>query len=199
MSETDEADDEATETAGAKLFGEWRVDDVHFSDPSTERYIMVTPIAHTLGRHAGKQFAKSEISIVERLINRLMQESENTGKKQQTMNMVRDAFDLVYERIERNPVQVLIEAVENAAPREETVRLKYGGISVPQAVDTAPQRRVDQALMFLAEGTFKTSHKSPTPAHEALADQLLGASNNDVSTYAVNQKEEKERVAAAAR
>ena len=34
---------------------------------------------------------------------------------------------------------------------------------------------------------------------DALADQLLGAANDDVDTYAVNQKEEKERVAAAAR
>jgi small subunit ribosomal protein S7 len=128
-----------------------------------------------------------------------MQHEDNTGKKQQAMRIVRDAFDLVDARTEENPVQVLVEAIEHSAPAEETVRLKYGGISVPQAVDVAPQRRVDQALMFLAEGTFKDSHKSPTPAHEALADQLVGAANADVSTYAVNQKEEKERVAAAAR
>ncbi|MFT4881490.1 MAG: small subunit ribosomal protein S7, partial [Salinirussus sp.] len=36
-------------------------------------------------------------------------------------------------------------------------------------------------------------------AADAVAQQLIGAANNDVSTYAVNQKEEKERVAAAAR
>ncbi|MFB6353477.1 MAG: 30S ribosomal protein S7, partial [Halobacteriales archaeon] len=82
---------------------------------------------------------------------------------------------------------------------EETVRLKYGGISVPKAVDVAPQRRVDQALKFIAEGTEAAAFKSPTPFAEALADQLLGAADGDVSTYAVNQKEEKERVAAAAR
>jgi small subunit ribosomal protein S7 len=199
MSADEDTQDETEEVTGAKLFGEWSVTDIHFSDPSTERYIEVTPIAHTMGRHAGKQFQKSEISIAERLINRLMQEGENTGKKQQTTNIVKDAFDLIHGRTERNPVQVLVAAVENAAPREETVRLKYGGISVPQAVDTAPQRRVDQALMFLAEGTFLDSHKSETAAHEALADQLLGAADYDVSTYAINQKEEKERVAAAAR
>jgi len=202
--EEDSPDEEAAEgedeeVARAKLFGEWAVTDVHYTDPSTERYITVTPIAHTMGRHADKQFQKSEISIVERLINRLMQTEQNTGKKQQAMGIVRDAFEVVHARTDENPVQVLVEAIENSAPAEETVRLKYGGISVPQAVDVAPQRRVDQALMFLAEGTYKGSHKSPTPAHEALADQLVGAANADVSTYAVNQKEEKERVAAAAR
>jgi small subunit ribosomal protein S7 len=199
MSTEEDTPDEEEETARAQLFGRWDVTDVHYEDPSTERYITATPIAHTMGRHADKQFQKSELSIVERLINRLMQTEDNTGKKQQAMSIVRDAFELVHDRTDRNPVQVLVEAVENSAPAEETVRLKYGGISVPQAVDVAPQRRVDQALMFLAEGTFKDSHKSPTPAHEALADQLVGAADADVSTYSVNQKEEKERVAAAAR
>jgi len=192
------ADSDTPETA-AKLFGKWEPSDIEYEDPSTERYITVTPIAHTMGRHAGKQFQKSEISIVERLINRLMQTDENTGKKQKTTNIVKDAFEIVHDRTGENPVQVLVTAVENAAPREETVRLKYGGISVPQAVDTGPQRRVDQALMFIAEGVQSATFKSPKPAEEALADQLTGAANYDVSTAAISKKEEKERVAAAAR
>ncbi|PSP51983.1 30S ribosomal protein S7 [Halobacteriales archaeon QH_1_68_42] len=172
MSEAESPDD--AETTGALLFGEWSVDDIEYNDPSTERYVTVTPIAHTMGRHAAKQFQKSEISIVERLINRLMQTDENTGDKQKTMRITREAFEVVHERTGENPVQVLVRAVENSAPREETVRLKYGGISVPKAVDIAPQRRVDLALMFIAQGVYN-------------------------GTYAVNQKEEKERVAAAAR
>ena len=187
------------EDAPALLFGRWTVTGIEFTDPSTERYITVTPIAHTMGRHADKQFQKSEISIVERLTNRLMQSGENTGKKQKAMNIVREAFEIVHARTEQNPVQVLVRAVENSAPREETVRLKYGGISVPKAVDTAPQRRVDQALKFLAEGAYAASYKSPTSIDEAVADQLVGAADNDVETHAVNQKEEQERVAAAAR
>mgnify|MGYP000203279588 CR=1 FL=1 len=183
----------------ALLFGRWDVSGIEYTDPSTRRYITVTPVAHTMGRHADKQFKKSEISVVERLINRLMQTEENTGKKQQAMRIVRDAFEQVESRVDENPVQVLVEAVENSAPREETVRLKYGGISVPKAVDTAPQRRVDLALSFIAQGAYNDSYKTPTSAAEALADQLLGAADYDVSTYAVSQKEEQERVAAAAR
>jgi small subunit ribosomal protein S7 len=190
-------DDE--DSAAAKLFDEWSVEDIEYTDPSTERYITVTPIAHTMGRHSSKQFKKSEISIVERLINRLMQTDENTGKKQQATRLTREAFEIIHERTDENPVQVLVRAVENSAPREETVRLKYGGISVPKAVDVAPQRRVDQALKFIAEGVHGDSFKSPTEAEQALANQLVGAANNDVQAYAVNQKEEKERVAAAAR
>ena len=187
------------EETSALLFERWSVDGIEFRDVSTERYITVTPVAHTMGRHADKQFKKSQISIVERLINRLMQTDENTGKKQLTTRMVREAFEIIHDRTGENPVQVLVRAVENSAPREETVRLKYGGISVPKAVDVSPQRRVDQALMFIAQGVHNTTFKSETDAAEALASQLVGAANNDVNTYAVEQKEEKERVAAAAR
>ncbi|MFT4945567.1 MAG: small subunit ribosomal protein S7 [Halovenus sp.] len=191
--------DAAAEEASARLFGRWPVENIEFRDVSTERYITVTPVAHTMGRHADKQFKKSQISIVERLINRLMQTDENTGKKQLTTRMVRESFDIVHSRTDENPVQVLVRAVENAAPREETVRLKYGGISVPKAVDVSPQRRVDQALMFIAQGVYRSTFKSETDAAEALASQLTGAANNDVNTYGIEQKEEKERVAAAAR
>ncbi|SEO51381.1 small subunit ribosomal protein S7 [Halogranum amylolyticum] len=192
------ADSDEAES-NAQLFGVWDVSEIEYADPSTQRYLNVTPIAHTMGRHASKQFKKSEISVVERLVNRLMQTEDNTGKKQKTLQIVRDAFEIVHERTEENPVQVLVTAIENAAPREETVRLKYGGISVPKAVDVAPQRRVDQALRYLAEGTKSASFKSKTSAAEALAQQLVGASNYDVQTYAISQKEERERVAAAAR
>jgi small subunit ribosomal protein S7 len=197
--EQPEPDAPGEEDTAALLFERWSVDDIEFRDPSTERYITVTPVAHTMGRHADKQFKKSQISVVERLINRLMQTDENTGKKQLTTRMVREAFDIVHSRTDENPVQILVRAVENAAPREETVRLKYGGISVPKAVDISPQRRVDQALKFIAEGVYSASFKTETDAAEALASQLMGAANNDVNAYPVDQKEEKERVAAAAR
>ena len=194
-----EPDAPGDDESEALLFGRWETADIEFQDPSTERYVTVTPIAHTMGRHADKQFKKSEISIVERLINRLMQSEDNTGQKQKTTRIVREAFQIVHERTEENPAQVLVTAVQNAAPREETVRLKYGGISVPQAVDVAPQRRVDQALKFIAEGTKRGSYKSKQSASEALATVLIGAADYDMQSYAISQKEERERVAAAAR
>jgi len=197
--EPDAPVDEEESVERALLFGVWDVSEIEYSDPSLRRYITVTPIAHTMGRHSTKQFKKSEVSIVERLINRLMQTEENTGKKQQATRIVRDAFDIVHERTEENPVQVLVHAVENSGPREETVRLKYGGISVPKAVDVAPQRRVDQSLKFIAQGTHSASFKTTTSASEALAQQILGAANYDLNAYPINQKEEQERVAAAAR
>ena len=61
----------------------------------------------------------------------------------------------------------------NAGPREETVRLKYGGINVPKSVDTAPMRRVDSAIGFIAEAVLKSSRKSKKSASAILADELI--------------------------
>ena len=198
--EADADADAGDEGTNALLFERWAVDDLVFRDPSTERYINATPIAHTMGRHTDKQFKKSDISIVERLVNRLMQTDENTGKKQLTTRLVQDAFESIHQRTDENPVQILVRAVENSAPREETVRLKYGGISVPKAVDVAPQRRVDQALLFISDGVANATYKSTTSAAEALANELVTAADYDADrSYSIAQKEERERVAAAAR
>ncbi|XGI83085.1 30S ribosomal protein S7 [Halorutilales archaeon Cl-col2-1] len=183
----------------AQLFGKWDVDEIEYSDRSTEPYINITPVANTMGQHANKQFAKREVSAVERLANRLMQTQTNTGKKQKTLKIVRDAFDKIHEETGENPAQLLVYAIENAGPREETVRLKYGGISVPKAVDVAPQRRVDQALMFIADAVANGSYKSKTDASDVLAREIIDAADYDVQCSSVSKKEEKERVAEAAR
>jgi small subunit ribosomal protein S7 len=79
------------------------------------------------------------------------------------------------------------------------VTLKYGGISVPKAVDVAPQRRVDQSLKFIANAVETGTYKTPREAYEVVADEIISAANYDVECSAIRKKEEVERVAAAAR
>lgn len=183
------------------LFGKYDMTQVNIKDPSIKRYINLKPIIvpHTDGKSAARQFNKSEIPIVERLINKLMRNEFNTGEKMKCYGIVRDSFEIIAKKTGQNPVQVLVDAIENSGPREETVRLKYGGINVPKAVDTAPMRRVDQALMFLAQGAEKASFKSKRSIESALADELMAAAKGDVKSYSVGKKDEKERVAKAAR
>ena len=75
-----------------------------------------------------------------------------TGKKSKALATVRKAFDEVAEKEEKNPLQLLVDAVENAAPREEVTRLQFGGISVPRAVDASPARRLNVAIRNIALG-----------------------------------------------
>ncbi|HDI31648.1 MAG: 30S ribosomal protein S7 [Thermoprotei archaeon] len=184
-----------------KLFGEWSLSEVEIRDPSLRRYISLKPMLapHTEGRHEKRRFAKSTVPIVERLINMMMRPGRNAGKKMLATNIVRRALKLVELKTKKNPIQVLIWAIENASPREETTRIIYGGILYHVSVDVAPQRRVDLALRFITEGARECSFNNPKTIEECLADEIVAAAYGDSSSYAIRRKDEIERIAYAAR
>jgi small subunit ribosomal protein S7 len=184
-----------------KVFGKWDVEEVVVNDPALKNYICLEPrfVPHTHGRHANTPFAKQNVFIVERLINKVMRKGRNTGKKMLAYDIVRKAFDIIYQRTKKNPIQVLVDAIINAGPREEVVRLKYGGIAVPKSVDTSSLRRVDVALRNICEGARQRAFKNPKSIAECLAEELILASKNDPKSYAVAKKEEVERIAKSAR
>lgn len=189
------------ETASRLLFNKWDLGEVQVTDPSLVRYISLNPVIvpHSTGKFTRQEFNKANMLIVERLINRLMKSEMNTGNKQLATRIVRDAFETIHKKTKKNPVQVLVEAIANTGQREETVRLKYGGINVPKSVDTAPIRRVNTSLFFLSEAVYKAAHKSKKSVAACLADELIAASKGDVKAYSVNKKEERERIAKSAR
>ncbi|MFN4133071.1 MAG: 30S ribosomal protein S7 [Candidatus Hadarchaeales archaeon] len=198
-----------------KIFGEWDTGEVVVRDPGLKAYINFQPriVFHHGGRHAKKQFKKSEVSIVERLVNKLMRSGPGarrlkgkvirgggaTGKKMKAYKIVQKALKIVHERMKKNPIQVLVDAIQHSAPREETTRITYGGITYYVAVDSAPQRRLDIALRNLAAGAYAASFSNPKPIEECLAEEIILAANNDVKSFAVSQKEEIERIAKGAR
>src|SRR5881296_4593945 len=184
-----------------KLFERYELSEVVVHDPGLARYINLTAIVipHTGGRWANKPFGKAKYNIVERLINGMMRSEEYTGKKAKAIRVVRRAFETIAERTKENPVQVLVNALEKAAPREEITRLRFGGISVPRAVDVAPSRRLDLALRSICQGTVSATFKNRKPVEECLADEILLAAKGDMQSSAIAKKEELERVASSAR
>jgi small subunit ribosomal protein S7 len=196
----EEEQEEGTQ-APRLLFNRWDLNEVEIKDPGLVRYINLRSaiVPYTSGKLTRQQFAKGEMLIVERLINRLMQNEMNTGAKQRAIRITQDAFEIINQRTKKNPIQVLVDAIANAGPREETVRLKYGGINVPKSVDTAPLRRVNAALKFIALGVQAASRGSKKDVSECLADELIAASRGDTKSYSVSKKEERERVAIASR
>ncbi len=182
------------------VFGRYNPKEVEVSDPALKNYICLEPrfIPHTHGRHT-QPFGKQKVFIVERLINKMMRKEHNTGKKLLAYSIVKDAFEIVEKKAKKNPIQVLVDAVINAGPREEIVRLKYGGIAVPRSVDTSSLRRLDIALRNICEGARRAAFKSKRSIAACLADELIAASKNDSKSYAVAKKEEIERVAKSAR
>lgn len=183
-----------------KVFGKWDTK-VEIRDPSLKKYIGLMPVylPHTGGRHEHRRFGKAKLPIVERLINNVMRPGRNKGKKMLAYNIVKTAFDIIALKTSQNPIQVLVRAIENSAPREEVTRIMYGGIVYYVAVDVAPQRRVDLALRHLVMGAKEASFNNPKPIEEALAEEIIAAANNDPKSFAIRKKEEIERIALSSR
>ena len=185
----------------APVFGKYDTTEIVINDAGLAKYIDLNPtsVPHSGGKHANKWFGKSNLSIVERLINNIMRTEKYTGKKLKAYKAVSDAFDIIAAKTKKNPVQVLVEALENAAPREEVTRLQFGGISVPKAVDISPQRRLDIALRNVSSGVVAASAKNKKTIQDCLADEIMLAAKGDMTSFAVAKKEETERVAQSAR
>ena len=183
------------------IFGKYSTNDIVIEDAGLAKYIdlesMMVP--HSGGKHANMWFGKSKLSIVERLINNIMRTEKYTGKKLKAYKAVSEAFDIIAQKTKKNPVQVLVEGLENAAPREEVTRLQFGGISVPKAVDVSPQRRLDIALRNVSTGCVKASTKNKKPISSCIADEIMLAAKGDMTSFSVAKKEETERVAQSAR
>jgi small subunit ribosomal protein S7 len=184
-----------------KLFAEWSFEGIEVKDLGLQRYVSLKPVVipHSMGRHEHKRFRKASINIVERLANNLMRPGKNAGKKAKVMNMVHHAFQIVNLRTGKNPIEVLVKAVENSAPCEDTTRISMGGIVYHLSVDVAPQRRVDLALRHLADGARQAAVNNPRSIEECLAEELILAGNNDMKSFAVAKRHEIERVAQASR
>jgi len=182
------------------VLSKYKTDEVKIEDQGLARYINIeTENMYTGGIYSNKLFAKSKIPIVERLINNIMRTENYNGKKTKAYKVVRDAFEIIDKKTKKNPMQVLIDAIQNSAPKEETTRLRFGGISVPKAVDVAPQRRLDIAIRNICQGTVNATYKNKKSVELCLADELIKASKNDVASFAVAKKNDVERVAKSAR
>ena len=194
------------------IFNKWPSTGITVSDPGLERYITVTPIMvpKTGARYAGQKFYKSKITIVERLINRMMvpghkakkhkiTSGQCTGKATTAYNLVYQALSIVERRTKKNPIEVLVKAVENAAPREEIITIEYGGARYPKAVECAPQRRIDNVLKLMTQTAYQKSFNNRKEAASALADEIILAFQANPNSVTITKKLELERQADSSR
>ncbi|MBN2052809.1 30S ribosomal protein S7 [Candidatus Woesearchaeota archaeon] len=193
-------------------FNKWDCSGIKVQDPGLVRYINVNPVIvpKTGARYAGSRFHKSKLFIVERLINRVMNPGHKgkkhfrtsyycTGKGITAAKLVEDALKIIESRTKKNPVEVLVKAIENAAPREEIITIEYGGARYPKAVEVSPQRRVDVALKFFVQGAYHKAFNTRNSAEETLAKEIISAYNMSAESLAISKKFEVERQADASR
>ena len=193
------------------LFRRWDTTEIEIKDVGLKTAIVcsekqiIMPL--DFGRSALKRYNKGQVHIVERLANKLMhfgkKYAKNTGrqggKKHHSLNIVKTAFEIIHLKTGKNPVEILVRAVENSAPNEDTTRIVYGGTVYHVSVDVAPLRRVDLALRFIADAIKEATFSNPKPIEEYIAEHLILAANDDPIAPSIKKKNELERVAQASR
>lgn len=193
-------------------FNKWGTDGIQVTDPGLVNYINLDArlVPKTGAKYAGKRFHKSRTFIVERLINKIMipghkskshwrTSGHMTGKSNNAYRIVENAFTIIEKKLNKNPIEVFVKAVENAAQREEIVTIEYGGARYPKAVECSPQRRIDIVLRYFSQGSYAKSFNNKKTAESALADEIIAAYQLSPNSHAIQKKLEVERQADSSR
>lgn len=194
-----------------KIFGMYSTKEIVIDDPALKKYINVGErlVLKSSGRLTEK-FDKVKMNIVERLAKYIAVPAHRgkkhkiitghaSGKYQKNMGIVLDALKIVAQKTGKNPIQVLVKAIENAAPRDEITVIEYGGARYPQAVDVSPTRRIALALRNIVHGAYDKSFNKKAKMHETLADEIMLAAEKNMQSFALVKKNETEKQADSAR
>eukprot|EP01083_Nonionella_stella_P148334 469345_1 len=186
------------------LYGKWTYKDVEIGDISLVDYIALhgkysVYAPHTAGRYARKRFRKAQCPIVERVALMLMMHGRNSGKKLKAMRIMRSALEIIHLLTDQNPLQIIVNAVINSGPREDSTRVGSAGVVRRQAVDMSPFRRVNYAIYLLVTGAREAAFRNVKTIAECLADEFINAAKGSSNSYAIKKKDEVERVAKANR
>ncbi len=194
-----------------KIFDIYETKDIKIEDPALRRYINLDEklVLKSHGRHTEK-FGNMKVNIVERLINLVgvpghrgkkhkIQTSWSSGKYSKHVKVILETLSIIEKKTKTNPIQVLVKAVENSAPKDEITTIEYGGAKYPQAVDSSPLRRLNLALRNLIHGGYDKSFDKKTKISGGLASEILLAYENSNESLAIQKKNESEKQADAAR
>lgn len=193
------------------VFDKYDVSNIEIKDPALKDVINLTPklIIKSHGRNVNK-FGQTKVNIIERLMNKLSVAGHRgkkhriimghlTGKYTRNMKIVLSSFEIIEKKTGKNPVEVLIKAIENSAPRDEVTVIEYGGARYPQAVDVSPLRRVNLALRWIVHGAGDKSFGKKKSIINGLAEEIVLASENNGESFAIRKKNESEKQADSAR
>ncbi len=189
-----------------KFFNRWNAENVTVQDLGLRGYLGIAPryAPKTGARHAPTRFQKSQTFIIERLATKLMNaghkgkkhfvsSGHNTGKKNLALRIVKDALAKAEAKLKKNPLAIVVKAVENAAPREEVISIEYGGARYPKATDISPLRRIDLALRNITQSAYLHSFNKKMKVEDALAEEIIAAAQCSAKSSAITKKRDLER------
>jgi len=126
--------------------------------------------------------------LITRLINRIMKD----GRKGKAQTILYNAFDLVKERTNQDPMEIFDQAINNVMPVLEVRARRVGGSNYQVPVEVRPDRRITLALRWLVNYARLRGEKTMV---ERLANEIIDAANNTGS--AVKKREDTHKMAEA--
>ena len=126
--------------------------------------------------------------VITKLVNQIMLD----GKKGTAQAIVYDAFNIIKEKLNLEPLDVFNQALENVKPLLEVKARRVGGSTYQVPMEIRPDRRQTLAIRWLVMFSRKRSEKT---MKEKLAGELMDAYNN--AGASVKRKEEMHRMAEA--
>ncbi len=194
-----------------KIFDKYDITNIEIYDAGLKSSINLKPklLLKNQGRDVGK-FNQTRVNIVERLANKLsvgghrgkkhrLEKGSASGKYTKNMQIILEVLENIENKTGKNPVEVLVRAVENSAPRDETTVIEYGGARYPQAVDVSPVRRVNLALKHLVHGASDKAFNKKKTIAQTLAEEIIMAADKNGESLAIRKRKESEAQADSAR
>ncbi len=126
--------------------------------------------------------------VVSKLINQIMLD----GKKGTAQTIVYEAFKIMGEKLNMDPIEIFKQAMENVMPVVEVKARRVGGANYQVPIEIRPERRQTLAIRWIVINTRKRSERDMA---KKLAAELMDAYNN--AGGSVKKKEDTHRMAEA--
>jgi small subunit ribosomal protein S7 len=126
--------------------------------------------------------------VVTKLINNIMLD----GKRGVAQKIVYDAFEIIREKIGKEPLEVFEQALNNIMPVLEVKARRVGGATYQVPMEVRPERRQALGLRWLTNYSRQRSERTMSAR---LAGELMDAVNNAGS--AVKKKDDTHKMAEA--
>ena len=126
--------------------------------------------------------------LVTKLINTVMLD----GKKGVAQKVVYDAFDMIKEKTDKDPLEAFTTAMDNIMPSLEVKARRVGGATYQVPIEVRPERRQTLGLRWLVGYARKRGEKT---MKDRLANEIMDACNN--LGAAVKKREDTHKMAEA--
>ncbi|MDR3334380.1 MAG: 30S ribosomal protein S7 [Treponema sp.] len=128
--------------------------------------------------------------VVSKFVNRMMWE----GKRSVGLRIVHDALGLLQSKIEKEPLEVFLKAIDNVKPMIEVKSRRVGGATYQVPVEIRESRREALGMRWIIKAARTRSGHS---MRDRLAAELMDAYNNTGTAF--KKKEDTHKMAEANR